>query len=66
MMKEATHVKAVARSAPSMHVSALYCPDGERREWCTDERGAELLRRMLAEGTRPGGEWADVRVEVAA
>jgi hypothetical protein len=42
-------------------VSALYCPDGQRYEWRTDERGAELLRRAMAEQERKfGGEWVDV------
>jgi hypothetical protein len=45
-------------------VSALYCPDGRRYEWRTDQRGAELLRRVMAEQEREfGGEWVDVRVE---
>jgi hypothetical protein len=48
-------------------ISALYCPDGQRYEWRTDERGAELLRRVMAEQERKfGGEWVDVRVESSA
>jgi hypothetical protein len=59
---------ASGRETPVTHppstttVSALYCPDGRRYEWiAANERGAELLVRLLTDKARePGGEWVDV------